>query len=297
MPDSCVNTALPTMLLPAATGRPEARATSCEISGSARVSTPHSLPIQVARGHHHLFQRRVAGAFAQAVDGGAGMRGAGAQRGQRVGSGQAEVVVGVDLDADVDFAPQRGDALVRAEGFQQPQRVGIRARGWRRAACATCAAWARKAGSARDASSKPTLTWLPASATRHTPRGDGVQHPGAALAQLALDLDVGHADPPGARVSAWQGSAASMSASARRAQTMVRACFTLPVMARISATSCAPIAGTPTSISGTPAASSAAAMASFSSSVKATPAVCSPSRSVVSLMIERRRGHQGLRLG
>jgi hypothetical protein len=43
------------------------------------------------------------------------------------------------------------------------------------------------------------------------------------------------------------------------------------------------MAGMPISSSGTPAAASARAMASFSSTVNVTPAVCSPSRSVVSL--------------
>ena len=43
--------------------------------------------------------------------------------------------------------------------------------------------------------------------------------------------------------------------------------------------------GMPTSISGTPRASRSRAMASFSSRLNATPADCSPSRSVVSLMV------------
>jgi len=58
------------------------------------------------------------------------------------------------------------------------------------------------------------------------------------------------------------------------------------VIARISSISAAPIAATPTSISGTPARSRARAMASFSSSLNATPAACSPSRSVVSLIVK-----------
>jgi len=55
-------------------------------------------------------------------------------------------------------------------------------------------------------------------------------------------------------------------------------------MALMQAISSSPMAGMPISISGTPAADSARAMAHFSSTVNATPAVCSPSRSVVSLM-------------
>jgi hypothetical protein len=90
-------------------------------------------------------------------------------------------------------------------------------------------------------------------------------------------------------MSASQRSAAARSASVMRAQTIVRARMlrTEAAISRISSTSRSPMAGMPISISGTPAASSARAMASFSSSVKATPAVCSPSRRVVSLMVSR----------
>jgi hypothetical protein len=49
--------------------------------------------------------------------------------------------------------------------------------------------------------------------------------------------------------------------------------------------SCSPMAGMPISISGTPALDKAVAISHFSATVKATPAVCSPSRSVVSLMM------------
>ena len=45
--------------------------------------------VQVAHAHHDLFQRGVASALAQAVDGGVGVRRASAQRGQRVGRGHA----------------------------------------------------------------------------------------------------------------------------------------------------------------------------------------------------------------
>ena len=45
------------------------------------------------------------------------------------------------------------------------------------------------------------------------------------------------------------------------------------------------MAGMPTSSSGTPIAASWVAIASFSSSENATPADCSPSRRVVSLMM------------
>ena len=56
-------------------------------------------------------------------------------------------------------------------------------------------------------------------------------------------------------------------------------------MARITSRSSSPMLGMPISSSGTPSSASARAMAIFSSGVKATPALCSPSRRVVSSMI------------
>jgi hypothetical protein len=109
------------MLLPAATGRPEAPATRHKREPSDAAFHAQDVP----RRHHHLFQRGVAGTFAQAIDGGAGVRSASLQRGQRVGGGQAEIVMGVDFDVDVGLGAQRGDALARRERVQQAQRVGI----------------------------------------------------------------------------------------------------------------------------------------------------------------------------
>ena len=70
-----------------------------------------------------------------------------------------------------------------------------------------------------------------------------------------------------------------------RPHTIRRAGSLSAAMAAITSRSSAPMAGIPTSISGTPAAARARAMAAFSSSENATPAVCSPSRSVVSLTV------------
>ena len=75
--------------------------------------------IEMAQSHHHLFQWCVAGAFAQTVDGGAGVGGACLQRRQGVGGGEPEIVMGVDFDFDVDSPAQLVDARERAEGIQQ----------------------------------------------------------------------------------------------------------------------------------------------------------------------------------
>jgi hypothetical protein len=78
-------------------------------------------------------------------------------------------------------------------------------------------------------------------------------------------------------------AAASMSWRRARHQPIARADRPSERTARMLSRSSSPIAGMPTSSSGTPAASRARAIANFSATVKATPAVCSPSRSVVSL--------------
>ena len=67
--------------------------------------------VEVAPGrqrHDHFFQRRVPGAFADAVDGAFDLPRPFAERGQAVGDGQAQVVVAVDReDAAVDAAHVR----------------------------------------------------------------------------------------------------------------------------------------------------------------------------------------------
>ena len=59
-----------------------------------------------AQGHDDLLERGVAGALAEAVDGDLHLARAGLHRGQRVGRGQAQVVVAVDGDGGA-----RADAL------------------------------------------------------------------------------------------------------------------------------------------------------------------------------------------
>ncbi len=51
--------------------------------------------------HHDLFERRVAGPLADAVDGALDLAGAVLDAGERVGDGQPEVVVAVGGDHDV----------------------------------------------------------------------------------------------------------------------------------------------------------------------------------------------------
>jgi len=98
-------------------------------------------------------------------------------------------------------------------------------------------------------------------------------------------------------MSAAQAAALCRSNCVMRAHTIVRARSPACVMARSVSISCVPMAAMPTSSSGTPASSSARAMASFSSREKATPAVCSPSRSVVSFSVQGQGDEAGCMVG
>ena len=104
---------------------------------------------------------------------------------------------------------------------------------------------------------------------------DGLQHPGAVLAQFVLYLQIGYRKRQVGHVrGAGDCSSQVGTVAGRRSATR----------ARMTSCSISPIEGVPTSSSGTPAAASARAISIFSSGVNATPGVCSPSRSVVSLM-------------
>src|SRR5208282_4007752 len=78
--------------------------------------------------------------------------------------------------------------------------------------------------------------------------------------------------------------AASMSWWQALAQAVNRQGRLSPDRSRMTCRSSSPMAGMPTSSSGTPARASAAAISSFCRWLKATPAACSPSRSVVSMI-------------
>ena len=54
--------------------------------------------MRVLQGHHDLFERRVAGPLAEAVDRAFDLPAPGLDRGQAVGDGQAQVVVAVRAD-------------------------------------------------------------------------------------------------------------------------------------------------------------------------------------------------------
>ena len=76
-----------------------------------------------------------------------------------------------------------------------------------------------------------------------------------------------------------------MSSGCMRLHTISRAGRPSAATARMLSRSSSPIAGMPISSSGTPMATNWRAMLNFSLSENATPADCSPSRKVVSLMV------------
>ena len=145
--------------------------------------------MQQLQADRDLFQRSVAGAFAQAIDRGVDVGGPGEDRGQTVGGGQAEVVVGVHLQFEVGALPQTGEdgmgpeRLQDADGVREAERLAP-------AASAASITRSRKSTSARDASSPPTHTSIPSS-TPGAPGRDLVAGPGAIAAELVPNLLVG----------------------------------------------------------------------------------------------------------
>ena len=235
-----------------------------------------------AQRHHNFLERGVAGALAEAVDGGIDVRGPGQHRRHGVGGGHAEVVVGMHLDVEIDRTAQLRDVPVSRERIEQAegigetealgagdlrglgrlvQEIGVGARGiFRtthleaeiRARGTICVIWF-----STQARSRRSLCLMCKSDT-------GIE-----------------------RFTIWarHSAAASRSVIRIRPQTMSRAGRCCMAMAWMVSRSSPPMAGTPTSISRTPTSARARAMETFSSTVNDTPAVCSPSRSVVSLMI------------
>ncbi|MNM89144.1 hypothetical protein D3C81_1013730 [compost metagenome] len=80
--------------------------------------------VQMLEGQRALLQRRIAGTLAQTVDRGVEVGRAAQHRRQGVGGGQAEVVVGVHLQLEVEARAQEAKALEHAERLHHPHGVG-----------------------------------------------------------------------------------------------------------------------------------------------------------------------------
>ena len=98
MPASCANALAPTIALLGGTATPTIADSALLVGTSAWRVDAGVVRQRVGadlEGHHDLFERRVAGALADAVDGALDLAGAGLHGGERVGDGQAEIVVAV----------------------------------------------------------------------------------------------------------------------------------------------------------------------------------------------------------
>ena len=98
MPASCANALRPTIALFAWTGSLGERESSWLVSNSACERIAGVVRQAVgpdAQRHHDLFERRVAGALADAVDRALDLAHAALDRRQAVGDGEAEIVVAV----------------------------------------------------------------------------------------------------------------------------------------------------------------------------------------------------------
>ena len=80
--------------------------------------------VQAEQGHDHVFHGHVAGAFAEAGDGGLRDGGAGLQRGQRIGDAEAEVLVAVDLQRLLQALDRFLDDVVDRVGSAAAHGVG-----------------------------------------------------------------------------------------------------------------------------------------------------------------------------
>ena len=131
MPASWAKAFWPTIALLRCTWMPVTLATSRLVGTSRRVLTFGVGMVEIVagpQGHDDLFQRAVAGPFAQAVDRTLDLPGAGLDGGQAVGHGHAQVVVAVDADhglVDVGHAvAERLDDVVHVAGRGVAHGVG-----------------------------------------------------------------------------------------------------------------------------------------------------------------------------
>ena len=167
----------------------------------------------------------------------------------------------------------------------------------RRSAPSSLAAWpkrSRNSRSAREASSALTETYRflsLANATHSRIWSSTHWRDFCSLCSMWMSL----ADMEMATASTPQSSECWMSSTTARFQARMEVSSPSSTISLIVVFSSPPMAGMPTSIWWTPTSSSSLAMRIFSWLVNTTPAVCSPSRSVVSSM--RTAGSAGLVLG
>ena len=98
-----------------------------DVMGKRREVTQIHIDVEIVellQTHHDFFERRIARALTEAVHGRIDMRRARHGRGQGVGSGQAEVIVRMHLDFEIDARPQLADAIQNAKGLHDADGIG-----------------------------------------------------------------------------------------------------------------------------------------------------------------------------
>ena len=79
---------------------------------------------RVAKRHDDLFQSRIARPFAKSKHGDAGAGGAGAKRRERVGGGEAKIVMTMELKREICLLAHAPHRLECAERIEQAERIG-----------------------------------------------------------------------------------------------------------------------------------------------------------------------------
>ena len=127
MPDSWVNALAPTIDLPGGIERQEAVATSSgdELSQSRQLGEVHvALPLgKTIEAGHNFFQRGVSCSFAKAKDADAGVGCASANRSERIGGGESQVVVSMKLKFEIERSTQRAKDFMDSEWLHAAEGV------------------------------------------------------------------------------------------------------------------------------------------------------------------------------
>ncbi len=249
--------------------------------------------------HDDLFQRRIAGALADAVDRALDLPGAGLDAGQRIGDREAEVVVAMDREHGlvgarhaVAHVAEHGRIFSRRRVTHRVGQVDRGRAGADRGFDAAAQIVERRAGGVHG---RPFHVLDEAAGLRHR-AGDDLQHLGFGLAHLMREVDGrGRHEGMDAGRRAWRTAAPAraMSPSMARASPATVARDTRRAISETASKSPSEAIGKPASMMSTPMSSSNAASSILSSNVMVAPGHCSPSRKVVSKIKTRSAGEAG----
>ena len=191
MPDSCVKTSAPTMALARPMLRRAARGDQTATAPEAVRSTSVRPMRDMAERDGDFLQRRVAGALAKTEHGDGRMRRAAADRGQRVGGGETDIVVTMELDRQIGFLAHSTDRFIGRKRIEH-------ARAYRRSGSAAPAAAAARAITSdvarigADESSPPSATLSPFFAHSRRRAATRAAAPSNRVASFTRDLQPRH---------------------------------------------------------------------------------------------------------